>query len=156
MFPALFVCVIYYIVNFNNNAGSFFLFIVGVVLSSWVATLIGIFVGTLVHNPNTAIEITPMIFVPIMLFSGYTTNTDNIVAGLKWLEYMSPIRYLFEYFVHNEFDSRDDLGNVNPVETLNFELNRWKIILILVGYILFLFIASLITLKLFSRQGLKN
>ena len=41
--------------------------------------------------------------VPIMLFSGYTTNTDNILAAIKWIEYISPIRYVFEFFVHNEF-----------------------------------------------------
>lgn len=127
----------------------------GTILSAWLATLLGIFVGTLVTNPSTAIEIAPMIFVPLILFSGYTTNTDNIVAGIKWIEYISPVRYLFEYFVHNEFGDID-LDPVNPVDTLNFELNIWKIILILGGYIMGLFILSLITLKIGSRNGLKN
>lgn len=103
LFPALFVCIVYYIVNFINPAENFFLFMLGTILSAWLATLLGIFVGTLVTNPSTAIEIAPMIFVPLILFSGYTTNTDNIVAGIKWIEYISPVRYLFEYFVHNEF-----------------------------------------------------
>lgn len=52
-----------------------------------------------------------MIFVPFILFSGYTTNTDNILPVLKVIEYISPMRYAFEYFVRNEFeDLEDELG----------------------------------------------
>lgn len=103
-FPMLFTAIVYYAVNLYYPVGNFFLFMLGTVLLSWLATLFGIFIGAIVGDANVAIEIAPMIFVPIILFSGYTTNTENIVAGLKWIEYMSPVRYIFEYFVHNEFD----------------------------------------------------
>lgn len=154
-FPMLFTAIVYYAVNFYNPAANFFLFMLGTVLLSWLATLFGIFIGTVVTDVNIAIEIAPMIFVPIILFSGYTTNTENIIAVLKWIEYISPVRYIFEYFVHNEF-SDYDLDPVNPIDTLNFKLNVWKIIVILLSYCIGLMILSLITLKIGSRKGLKN
>jgi len=126
----------------------------GTVLLSWLATLFGIFIGTLVSDVNVAIEIAPMIFVPIILFSGYTTNTENIKAFLKWIEYISPVRYIFEYFVHNEFDDKQIKGN--PLDTLNFNINIGWLILIMCCYIILLIILSLIGLKLGSRKGLKN
>lgn len=154
-FPILFTCIVYYAVNLYSPAENFFLFMLGTILLSWLATLFGIFIGALVGDANVAIEIAPMIFVPIILFSGYTTNTSNIIGALKWIEYISPVRYIFEFFVHNEFSDRD-LDPVNPIDTLNFKLNIWKIILILGCYILLLMILSVIVLKIGSRKGLKN
>lgn len=153
-FPMLFTSIVYYIVNLSNPAANFFLFMLGTVLLSWLATLFGIFIGTLVSDVNVAIEIAPMIFVPIILFSGYTTNTENIKAFLKWIEYISPVRYIFEYFVHNEFDDKQIKGN--PLDTLNFNINIGWLILIMCCYIILLIILSLIGLKLGSRKGLKN
>lgn len=155
IFPATFVSIVYYIVNFNNPIQFFILFMIGTIFSAWLATLIGIFVGTLVKSPSTAIEIAPMIFVPLILFTGYTVNTDYVPVGIKWAEYISPVRYIFEYFVHNEFGNKD-LGPANPVDTLNFSLNRGVILLILGGYIVGLIFLSLIALKLGSKKGLKN
>ena len=98
-FPTLFSCIVYYLVNFNNGVEHFFTFILVTILLALVATFMGIFIGTLVPSLTIAIDIAPVIFVPFLLFSGYTTNTDNIIAPLKVVEYISPIRYAFEYFV---------------------------------------------------------
>lgn len=76
----------------------------------------------MVRNVELAVEIAPAIFVPLMLFSGYTNNTKNIVSWLKWLEYISPVRYMFEYLVTNEFMDRADLGPADPLKTLNFKM----------------------------------
>ena len=116
-FPTLFSCIVYYLVNFNNGVVHFFTFILITILLALVATFMGIFIGTLVPSLTIAIDIAPVIFVPFLLFSGYTTNTDNIIAPLKAIEYISPIWYAFEYFVWNEFeDFEDELGNSNPIE----------------------------------------
>ncbi len=155
-FPFLFISIVYHAVNFNSNVENFFLFALGGILIAWIGTIMGIFIGTMVTNLEVAIEIAPMIFVPFILFSGYTTNTDNIVPVLKVIEYISPIRYIFEYFVRNEFsDYSDELGNGDPIETLNFSLSIPKILLILFSYLILLAILSIVFLKINSK-GLKN
>ena len=155
-FPTLFSCIVYYIVNFNDGVVNFFTFILITILISLTATFMGIFIGTLVPSLSVAIDIAPVIFVPFLLFSGYTTNSDNIIAPLKAIEYISPIRYGFEYFVRNEFEDYEEvLGKSNPIETLNFELTMLKLFFILLGYCLGLAFLSLIALKLNTKR-LKN
>lgn len=155
-FPTLFSCIVYYLVNFNDEVINFFTFILITILLSLTATFMGIFIGTLVPSLSVAIDIAPMVFVPFLLFSGYTTNTDNIIAPLKAIEYISPIRYAFEYFVRNEFEDYEEvLGKSNPIDTLNFELNMLKLFFILIGYCSLLIILSLIALK-FNTKRLKN
>ena len=104
LFPIIFVSIIYYAVNFENEAENFFLFMLISVLLSWIGTLMGIFVGALVKDLTLAIEIAPLIFVPFLLYAGFTTNSDNILKPLKVIEYASPIRYAFEFFITNEFE----------------------------------------------------
>ena len=104
LFPIVFVSIIYYAVNFENAATNFFLFMLISVLLSWLGTLMGILVGALVKDLTLAIEIAPLIFVPFLLYAGFTTNSDNILPWLKFIEYLSPIRYAFEFFVTNEFE----------------------------------------------------
>ncbi len=79
-------------------------------------------IGAMVRNVELAVEIAPAIFVPLMLFSGYTNNTKNIVVWLKWLESISPVRYMFEFLVTNEFEDKTHLGDANPIKTLNFTM----------------------------------
>lgn len=155
LFPMLFSSIVYYAVSFYSPVEHFFFFMLGTVLMCWMAVLFGIFIGSIVSDANVAIEIAPMIFVPMILFSGYTTNTENIVIVLKGLEYLSPVRYAFEFFVHNEFGWRD-IDPVNPVDTLNFDLSIWKITLIFLGYCFFLIIMSMVFLKIGSLKGFKN
>ena len=129
---------------------------VGGIFIAWIGTLMGIFIGTIITNLSVAIEIAPMIFVPFILFSGFTTNSDNILPPLKAIEYISPIRYIFEYFVRNEFkDYEDLLGESYPVDTLNFKIGMFGLFMILGGYCLLLSILSIIMLKVNSK-GLKN
>ena len=126
------------------------------ILLSWIGTLMGILVGALVKNLTLAIEIAPLIFVPFLLYAGFTTNSDNILKGLKFIEYSSPIRYAFEFFVINEFeDYKEILGDVYPVDTLNFDLGKRNIIIIMFSYIAALIILGIIALR-YSGTKLKN
>jgi ABC-type multidrug transport system permease subunit len=105
-FPCLFSVLVYFLVNFNLTVSHFFIFLGGVVFYVQIGTVLGIFLGAVVWNADLAIELAPAIFVPLMLMSGYTNNTSNIVVWLKWLEYISPVRYIFEFLVTNEFDDQ--------------------------------------------------
>jgi len=71
----------------------------------------------------------------------------------KWIEYLSPIRYIFEYFVRNEFEGV--YINPNPIDTLGFFFQRYQTMLILIGYeLLYITVAGLM-LK-FTTKALKN
>ena len=121
-----------------------------------MATVLGILIGAMVRNVELAVEIAPAIFVPLMLFSGYTNNTKNIVAWLRWLERISPTRYFFEFLVTNEFEDRDALGDTNPIKTLNFTFGLPMTIGVLVAIYLALSILSFIFVALGAKKGAIN
>lgn len=103
-----------------------------------------------------AVEIAPAIFVPLMLFSGFTNNTDNIWVGLKWLEYISPVRYFFEYAVTNEFEDRTNLGIFNPIKTSNFTFGIFFTAMMLLALYGGLSILSVIFLYRGAQKGIIN
>jgi hypothetical protein len=41
--------------------------------------IMGIFFGTIIKSARLAIEVAPLVFVPFLLFSGYTTNSGKIM-----------------------------------------------------------------------------
>ena len=128
----------------------------GAILYVQVGTLLGIFIGAMVWDVELAVEIAPAIFVPLMLFSGYTNNTDNIVPWLKWLEHISPVRYYFEFLVFNEFEDRDNLGSSNPIKTLNFKMGLNTTILILLATYIGLNLVSFLFVIFGAKKGAIN
>ena len=71
----------------------------------------------------------PLIFFPMLLFSGFYVNSDSVRSWVKWLEYISPIRYSLEALVYNEFQGTKYIPN--PINFLNFEWGYWSCMLYL-------------------------
>jgi ATP-binding cassette subfamily G (WHITE) protein 2 len=120
IFPTIFTLLVYFTTNLNLSVKCFFTFLGGTILYIQIATLMGILIGTIVQSPSLAVEVAPAIFVPMMLFSGYTNNVNNYWVGIKWLQYISPVRYFMEFAVTNEFEDRENLKLQSPMDTLGF------------------------------------
>ena len=151
--PWLFIGIIYYVVKFNAEVERFFILGGCIVCVCLLGNMWGIFLGAAIPNPKLALQFAPLVFVPFLLFSGYTTNTANIGVYLKWFEYISPFRYAFEWAVWNEFDGSD--FDPNPIDTLNFKLGIWKCFYVMAGYVVFMILLCLLLLKL-NTKVLKN
>jgi len=123
IFPAAFVFIVYFIVGFKSTVSSFLGFLIICILECLLGMMMGIFLGTIIPSLKMAVEISPMIFIPFLLFSGFTTNTEDIIPPLKVVEFLSPMRYTFEFLVRNEFEGEEALGDSHPVDTLNFGLS---------------------------------
>ncbi len=64
---------------------------------------------------------------PMMLFAGYMSNLNSIVGWLRWIQYISPMRYSIEILFRNEYRRIDFLGNGDPlnpypIEGFNFDI----------------------------------
>ena len=85
----------------------------------------------------------------MMLFSGFFVNSSSIVKWIRWLEFISPVRYALEALVWTEYD--DTNFTPNPISSLGFELGYWKSIMwlgIISGIVRFLaFVALLINAR---------
>lgn len=59
----------------------------------------------------------------MILYAGYIINLNNVWKYLRFIQYLSPVKYTFEYFVINEFKNKDDyLGKISPIKTLGFDM----------------------------------
>jgi len=130
IFPMLYTSIIYYISGFNAPIEHFLKFgkknqvscsdLTALLLINltFCATGIGILIGCAFNELEVALNVAPLIFFPMLLFSGFYVNSDSVRSWVKWLEYISPIRYALEALVYNEFEGTK--YSPNPINFLNF------------------------------------
>jgi len=53
----------------------------------------GIFFGILCKNEITAINLLPMVLIPMLLFGGPAININSIPTYIRWFQYLSPVRH---------------------------------------------------------------
>ena len=61
--------------------------------------------GSLIPDAKLVSAIVPLVFIPLILFSGFYKNRDTLPVWIGWLEFISPYKYAFEAFATNEFES---------------------------------------------------
>mmetsp|Transcript_17559 Transcript_17559/g.20353 ORF Transcript_17559/g.20353 Transcript_17559/m.20353 type:complete len:123 (-) Transcript_17559:80-448(-) len=121
-------------------------------LNSLVATSIGIFIGAAVTNQSAATNIQSLALAPFILFSGISTNLGSIFVWLRWLQYLSPMRYAMEILIRNEFGGKN-LGFENPVDALYYNFGTGNCVVVLLVMALLYRVLSIILLKLSARAA---
>jgi ATP-binding cassette subfamily G (WHITE) protein 2 len=91
---------------------------------TFTATGLGVLIGCIFNEIEVALNITPLIFFPMMLFSGFYVNSESVRWFVKWLEWISPFRYGLEAAIYNEFDNTNFVPN--PITALAFDYGYWE------------------------------
>lgn len=73
----------------------FLMFLTACLLISFVAQSVGLVVGAAMNVQN-GVFLAPVMSVPFLLFSGFFVSFDAIPIYLRWITYLSYIRYGFE------------------------------------------------------------
>lgn len=73
----------------------FGMFLSACLLISFVAQSVGLVVGAAMNVQN-GVFLAPVMSVPFLLFSGFFVSFDAIPVYLRWITYLSYIRYGFE------------------------------------------------------------
>jgi ABC-type multidrug transport system ATPase subunit len=97
----------YWMANFKPGAGPFFLYWFIIVVTINISFAYGMLIVNAVPNPQVAIQVFPLLFMPLLIFSGFYLNRDNTPKYFIWVEYVSYAKYAFHAIMRNEF------GNVS-------------------------------------------
>jgi ABC-type multidrug transport system ATPase subunit len=126
--PVLFTCVIYWTTNLNNAVYRFFTEIVLVLITYLNGQAIGFGIGAAVGKVELASPILLIIMFVAMLVSGFYASMSAIPYFFRLLQYINPIRYLFDAFIINEFAGTTVFRNPSTNATITGDeiVNAYK------------------------------
>lgn len=83
--PLIYNCICYYIIGLNSNFENFLFFLLTSIIQSFVGNAQGMFCGSLFSDPTTAINVTPLLLMPLMLFGGFYKNSNDMPSWNSWI-----------------------------------------------------------------------
>lgn len=95
IFCTIYVSIVYYFTSQPLELFRFAMFLSACLLISFVAQSVGLVVGAAMNVQN-GVFLAPVMSVPFLLFSGFFVSFDAIPIYLRWITYLSYIRYGFE------------------------------------------------------------
>jgi ABC-type polysaccharide/polyol phosphate export permease len=108
MFPLLTQLVVFWGAPYNNRPNEFWAFYLPLFLISQCAVGFGVMISAPCKSLETASELSNLVNLPAMFFGGLFSNGTSIVTGVKWIQYLSPIRYCFECLVRANYEDTPD------------------------------------------------
>ena len=91
---------VYFLIGFQGNFG--------LLVTAWWAlglasNSVAIAVGCTVTNVKDAAELTPLVFVPQLLFSGFFVSISSIPVWLRWAQWLCSLKYTLNLLLLIEF-----------------------------------------------------
>lgn len=87
------------------------------VASSSVAICLGCFVA----DAKTVTELSPLLFVPQILFAGFFIKMDQIPVFLRWAQYLCSLKYAMNLILLTEFNGGNVSCNTSAQASMNCE-----------------------------------
>lgn len=95
IFCVTYVTIVYYFTSQPWDLMRFSMFLGACLMIAFVAQSVGLVVGAAMNVQN-GVFLAPVMSVPFLLFSGFFVSFDAIPVYLRWITYLSYIRYGFE------------------------------------------------------------
>jgi len=161
---SIFVTIFYFMVGLQNVAVNIVLFYVVEVVIGWTALSFGTFILYVFDDPAVAQTVFPIVFIPMMIFSGFYANSATIPVYFIWAPYLSILKYGFNSVALIEFDNNtfyctaDELSNYGGVcpfttgeQWISFrgldQITVWECMVVTVAFIFFYLTIGAIVLK---------
>jgi ATP-binding cassette, subfamily G (WHITE), member 1 len=95
VFCFIYVTIVYWFTSQPMELSRYGMFLTACLLISFVAQSVGLVVGAAMNVQN-GVFLAPVMSVPFLLFSGFFVSFNAIPIYLRWITYLSYIRYGFE------------------------------------------------------------
>ena len=140
-FTFVMMVITYWSIGFNGN---FFTILFIFWLQGTVGSSLALWLGSLTSNVETAIQLTPLLLVPQILFSGVFLRVELIPSWLRWAQYTCFLKYTINLLTIEEFKDLNVQGINDLEEGLNLKENlEWLYFLVLGGLFLLFRITSM-------------
>lgn len=97
--------VAYFLIAMNGN---FFLFVLIGFGNGLAASSIALLLGCIVPDAKVVTELSPLLFVPQLLFCGFFIRTSLVPVFLRWAQYLCSLKYSLNLVLLTEFASSND------------------------------------------------
>ena len=117
IFPFLQTCIMYWMIGLSMIYWySFLVFAIIVILLANCGNALGIFFASIFSNLQVALAVTPLVLLPLMIFSGLFVNNGSIPVYFDWIKYLSCIvrKYLHELLSRCSFICRSMACGIFP------------------------------------------
>ncbi|KAJ2877107.1 hypothetical protein FB639_003831, partial [Coemansia asiatica] len=101
--PIIYSCISYWLLGLRRDAGRFFIYMLTTICLNLCGFSFGMFLGASFSSLSAILSVLPAIFLPFLLFGGLLVNTGNSTAWLRWLQWISPIKYGYTALMYNQF-----------------------------------------------------
>jgi len=163
--PALFTCIVYFLIGFQADAGKFFIFLLFMELCSHCAFVWALLTSALCVTVATSLSILPFIFDVWRLFGGFYLSPAESPLYFIWLDSISYIRFAYVGISLNELDglnytctSKQLVPPVNgtcPITSGQHTIDTLGLGFISVGGCIGILIAFLLTLRFFNYLAIR-
>lgn len=124
LFSGVYVVTVYYLTSQPMDFCRLAMFVSICVLTSLVAQSLGLLIGAGLSVEN-GVFIGPVASIPTVLFSGFFVTFDTIPGYLKWLTYVSYVRYGFEGTLTNTMNSLNIENKLIEFQIFAFQVPYW-------------------------------
>lgn len=99
IFPMITSLIIYWFAGLSSTASQFFTFYLINLVIGFVGSSVGLMLGSLISDAKLVSSVTPIVVLPLVLFSGQFKNAGNYPVWIGWVQYLSPIKYSFQAYI---------------------------------------------------------
>lgn len=145
IFTLIMMLLTYWSISFNGNfLMLFFIFW----LQGTVGASLALWLGSLTSNVESAIQLTPILLVPQILFSGVFLRVSLIPSWLRWAQYTCFLKYTINLLTIEEFKDINVNGEIELKDGINLNEDlEWLYFLVLIGLFLLFRISSMYFLQ---------
>ncbi|PVV04016.1 hypothetical protein BB560_001504 [Smittium megazygosporum] len=159
LYPVLFNAISYYMVGFRGPFSHFLLQCATSIMVGLNSFALGLFASCFFDSIEVALSILPLIMVIPLIFGGFLVNTGTGFSWIKWLQWISPIKYGFTSLITNQFKNLvikgQPLGNTQLRILSLGPFGIGESIAFLAMFFILLTFFSYVGLSLFIRQTSK-
>lgn len=97
---------LYFMTNLRREPGAFFIFYLFSIVTTLTMSMVFRTIAASSRTLAQALVPAAILILGLVIYTGFTIPTRNMLGWSRWMNYIDPISYAFESFMVNEFHDR--------------------------------------------------